>query len=452
MRHERRPVEGAGRVPAGVERGQVDEHGAEEGEGDPDRADDDVLPRRLERSLGPAVADQEGGRRPSSPRSPPTARPGWRPARRGAWWRRSPGRGRRRGWRDAGAAPLGDLGREVRTPSHVARRAMAPMTMTMKALSASARRTPPRPDRSRRGARPGRRARSPIRGPPRRWRPRPADPGPPASGRQHHAAEQRQEQQDAQESSVVQLRELVEVDVAELAPEALGQDQEDDDAEQHVEGRAELDEQWDTGGARGRPPGRCRCRRAGARRSGRRPSAASPGRRSPTSSAAKPTGMSEPGVPATTCATTRVAAKARKIKTAAATSEAGTLTSGLFSRAVASAEPMRPRSSGMTTTLDTDAPRAAVASRPASWAWRPRIAATSPSATPWTASDPHDGAHRGAATARRRRRRGPRRRPERERRVERSPFTARHRDHGQARRGRRRRPAARAPGTAAAWP
>ena len=59
--HERRPVEGAGRVPPGVQGRQVDEHGAQEGQGDPDRADHDVLPRGFERALGPAMPDQEGG-------------------------------------------------------------------------------------------------------------------------------------------------------------------------------------------------------------------------------------------------------------------------------------------------------------------------------------------------------------------------------------------------------
>ena len=59
--HERRPVEGVRSVPDGVQRGQVDEHRAQERHGDPDRADDDVLPRRLERRPGPAMSDQERG-------------------------------------------------------------------------------------------------------------------------------------------------------------------------------------------------------------------------------------------------------------------------------------------------------------------------------------------------------------------------------------------------------
>ena len=61
LRHERRPVEGVRSVPDGMQRGQVDEHRAQERHGDPDRADDDVLPRRLERRPGPAMSDQEGG-------------------------------------------------------------------------------------------------------------------------------------------------------------------------------------------------------------------------------------------------------------------------------------------------------------------------------------------------------------------------------------------------------
>src|SRR5450756_711760 len=43
-----------------VERGQVDEHGAQEGESDADRTDHEVLPGCFERSLGPAVPDEEG--------------------------------------------------------------------------------------------------------------------------------------------------------------------------------------------------------------------------------------------------------------------------------------------------------------------------------------------------------------------------------------------------------
>ncbi len=46
---------------AGVSGGEVQQHGAQERHRDADRADDHVLPRRLQRGPGAPVPDQEGG-------------------------------------------------------------------------------------------------------------------------------------------------------------------------------------------------------------------------------------------------------------------------------------------------------------------------------------------------------------------------------------------------------
>ena len=59
--HERRPLQRYVSDASGVQRGQVDEDGAEERERDTDRADDDVLPRRLEGSPRAPVPDEERG-------------------------------------------------------------------------------------------------------------------------------------------------------------------------------------------------------------------------------------------------------------------------------------------------------------------------------------------------------------------------------------------------------
>ncbi len=58
---EHRPVQGGGFRDAGLPGGVVDQDGAQEGQGDPGGADDDVLPGGLDRGTGPPVADEEGG-------------------------------------------------------------------------------------------------------------------------------------------------------------------------------------------------------------------------------------------------------------------------------------------------------------------------------------------------------------------------------------------------------
>ena len=127
----------------------------------------------------------------------------------------------------------------MRTPSHEANRAMVPMTTTMNALRASARSTPPAPvsgpaphhpdgdpdPEAQRGAVGGHPDPAPIAAAP----PPAAMAAPPSEGEDEDAAPG---------PSVVQLLQLVEVDVAELGPQALGQHHEDDDAQEDVEGDA----------------------------------------------------------------------------------------------------------------------------------------------------------------------------------------------------------------------
>ena len=61
VRQQHLDVQGVAAGGAGMEAGEVEEHGPQERQGDTDRADDDVLPGGLECGAGPAVADQERG-------------------------------------------------------------------------------------------------------------------------------------------------------------------------------------------------------------------------------------------------------------------------------------------------------------------------------------------------------------------------------------------------------
>ena len=249
MGHEPRPVEGPGRVPAGVEGGQVDEHRAQEGEGDPDRADDDVLPRRLERALGPAVADEERGRHGRRlDADPEHAEVGRQDGQQHGGDEHLDQDGIEGGAALAAAAVL--AGRPRWCGPRPTRRAaaMAPMTRTMKALRASARSTPPD---ARQPARAGRR-RPTTRSRPRpgwRWYPRPPRPPRAAIGRRP-ARRRRRAGRTRTRTSII----------SRAAPGARrgrcrrtwrmrwAQHLQDHDAEQHVEGHAQLDEEGDAGG------------------------------------------------------------------------------------------------------------------------------------------------------------------------------------------------------------
>ncbi len=152
-------------MPDDVQRGEVDEHRAQERQGDPDRADHDVLPRRLERRRG--SGDARPGRSvtivvastathitprlaASTARSIVARKPWTRTAvERGVAWRAA----RRRRSRPRGSA------RPATWPARRSRRSRS----TMNALSASARRTPPQAGRRAAVARPRRRARRPTR-------------------------------------------------------------------------------------------------------------------------------------------------------------------------------------------------------------------------------------------------------------------------------------------------
>ena len=126
---------------------------------------------------------------------------------------------------------------------------MVPMTTTMNALRASARSTPP----------------APVSGPVRTTRtatqmprpraaplaPTPTQPErrPPSSGGDGRAAEEGEDEDEHEDHQSCSSLELVEIEIAELGPQALGQHHEHDHAQEDVEGDAQLDQEGDAGGA-----------------------------------------------------------------------------------------------------------------------------------------------------------------------------------------------------------
>ena len=256
------------------------------------------------------------------------------------------------------------------------------MTMTMKALRASARSTPRAPSAApcddpdgegdaqarTRAVRGGRRASRPAAATARRPR--------------HGAPTAGTEEDDVRGASVVQLPELVEVERRRTG-RASGARTAARPRQQHVERGAELDQQRHAGGEQERDE-------AMPLSTSRSPTIWETALRrvtrakKPISMVASPTGRAAPAVLGHERDDRPLAAKARTVSAAAATSEAGTLTRGAVSRLPGrDARPAQQR--GDDDRLWHQDERRGDA-RPASCEWTPSTAATTPSATPWTAS------------------------------------------------------------------